>query len=116
MRFVISSSVLSARLQTIGRVIVSKNSLPILDSFLFDIKAGQLRLTASDNETTLITWMDLSECDGDITFAVNAKTIQDAMKEIPEQPLEFYVNNENLEITVIYQNGKYNFMGQPADE
>lgn len=116
MRFVISSSVLSARLQTIGRVIVSKNSLPILDSFLFEIKAGQLHLTASDNETTLITWMDLSECDGDITFAVNAKTIQDAMKEIPEQPLEFYVNNENLEITVIYQNGKYNFMGQPADE
>ena len=116
MKFVISSSVLSARLQTIGRVIVSKNSLPILDSFLFNIQGNKLTITASDNETTLTTWMELNESDNDIVFAVNAKTIQDAMKEIPEQPLEFYVNENNLEITVEYQNGKYNFMGQLADE
>ena len=116
MRFVVSSSQLSARLQTIGRVIVSKNSLPILDSFLFQIRDGKLSLTASDNETSITTWMELVECESDITFAVNAKTIQDAMKEIPEQPLEFYVNNDNLEITVVYKNGRYNFMGQVADE
>ena len=116
MKFVISSSVLSSRLQTIGRVIVSKNNLPILDSFLFTIQGKKLTITASDNETTLTTWMDLNECDSDIVFAVNAKTIQDAMKEIPEQPLEFYINESNLEITVEYQNGKYNFMGQAADE
>ena len=116
MRFVVSSSQLSARLQTIGRVIVSKNSLPILDSFLFQIRDGKLSLTASDNETSITTWMDLVECECDITFAVNAKTIQDAMKEIPEQPLEFYVNNDNLEITVVYKNGRYNFMAQVADE
>lgn len=116
MKFVISSSLLSARLQAIGRVIASKNNLPILDSFLFSIKDGKLTLTASDNETTLTTWIDLVESDADINFAVNAKTVQDAMKEIPEQPLEFYVNEGSLEITVEYQNGKYNFMGVAADE
>ncbi len=116
MRFVISSSVLSARLQATGRVIVAKNNLPILDCFLFDIAGGVLRLTASDNETTLQSHVELVECDADIRFAVNAKTIQDAMKEIPEQPLEIYVNEHTLEITVEYQNGKYNFMGQSADE
>lgn len=116
MKFTISSSVLSARLQATGRVIASKNNLPILDCFLFDIKGNKLTLTASDNETTLTTWVDLVECDADIRFAVNAKTIQDAMKEIPEQPLECYVNDQSLEITIEYQNGKYNFMGQPADE
>lgn len=116
MKFVISSSVLSARLQTIGRAIGSKNNLPILECFLFNIENGKLTLTASDNETTLTTWMDLVESDADISFAVSAKTIQDAMKEIPEQPLEFYVSENSLEITVEYQNGKYNFMAQPADE
>lgn len=116
MKFVVSSSVLSARLQTLGRIIVSKNSLPILDSFLFQIQDGKLKLTASDNETSMMTTLELNESDSDITFAVNAKTIQDAIKEIPEQPLEIYVNNDNLEITVVYQNGKYNFMGQLADE
>ena len=116
MKFVISSSTLSSRLQIIGRAIASKNNLPILDCFLFEIKNGRLTLTASDNETTLTTWVDLVENDADISFAVGAKTIQDAMKEIPEQPLDFYVNDNTLEITVEYQNGKYNFMGQPADE
>lgn len=116
MKFVVSSSLLSSRLQTLGRVIVSKNSLPILDSFLFEIVNSQLRVTASDNETTIITTLPLIECENDITFVVNAKTIQDAMKEIPDQPLEFYINNDNLDITVIYQNGKYQFMGGVADE
>ena len=116
MKFVISSSVLSARLQAVGRVITAKNSLPILSSFLFDIKNNRLTLTASDNETTMSTCVDLVESDAELMFAVNAKTLQDAIKEIPEQPLEFYVNDQSLEITVEYLNGKYNFMGQPAED
>lgn len=116
MKFVISSAVLSAKLLTVGRVIASKNSLPILDCFLFQIEGNKLTITASDNETRLTTWVDLVESDQDITFAVNAKKIQDSIKEIPEQPLEFYVNTSTLEITVEYQNGKYNFMGQNADD
>lgn len=116
MKFVVSSSLLSQRLQTLGRVIASKNSLPILDSFLFRLEGQQLHLTASDNETSILTSIDLVECESDLTFAINAKTIQDAIKEIPEQPLEFYVNTDTLEITIMYQNGRYQFMGQVADE
>lgn len=116
MKFVISSSLLSTRLQNVGRVIVSKNNLPILDCFLFQIKGNQLTVTASDNETTLTSTIDLIESDMDITFAVNAKTIQDAIKEIPEQPLDFHVNETNMEITIEYQNGQYRFMGQFGDE
>ncbi|WP_303763670.1 DNA polymerase III subunit beta [Alloprevotella tannerae] len=116
MKFVISSSVLSARLQSIGRVIAAKTTMPILNCFVFDIKSKRLELTAADNEITLRTYIDLVENDADIRFAVNAKTIQDAIKEIPEQPLEIFVNESNMEITVEYQNGKYNFMAESADE
>ena len=116
MKFVISSALLSARLQSVGRVIAAKNTLPILNCFLFDIKGNQLTITASDNETTLRTTLELAESDSDIRFAANAKTIQDAMKEIPEQPLDFYVNDKTLEVTVEYRYGKYNFMAQAADE
>lgn len=116
MKFVVSSSALYSRLQAIGRVIVSKNSLPILDCFLFDIKGNKLTLTASDNENTLATSLDLLESENDIRFAVNSKMIQDAMKEIPEQPLEFYLNEQTLELTVEYQNGNYRFMVQGGDD
>lgn len=116
MKFIISSSAFSARLQALGRVVNSKNSVSILECFVFDIRDMKLTLTASDNENTLTSVLDLVEQDGEIRFAVNAKTVQDAMKEIPEQPLEIYVNEQTMEVTVAYQNGQYRFMAQSADE
>lgn len=116
MKFVLSSNTLSARLQTISRVISPKNTLPIFECVLFRTDGTRLTLTASDNETTLTTQLELVECDENIMFAVNARTIQDAIKEIPEQPLSFYVNTTTMEVTVEYQNGKYQFMAQSADD
>lgn len=116
MKFVLSSSQLSTRLSTIGRVIVQKNTLPILDCFCFDIKGQTLTITASDNDSTLTATAELNESDADVRFAVNAKTLQDAIKEIPDQPLECYLNTETYELTVEYQNGQYKLMGQNADE
>lgn len=116
MKFVISSSVLSSRLMTIGRVIVQKNTIPILECFCFDIQGTTLTITASDNDTTLTAKAELNECDSDVRFAVNAKTLQDAIKEIPDQPLECYLNTESYELTVEYQNGQYKLMGQSAEE
>ena len=116
MRFIVSSTALSSHLQAISRVINSKNALPILDCFLFELKDGTLSVTVSDSETTMVTSVEVNESDADGRFAVAAKTILDALKEIPEQPLSFEVNTDSLEITVQYQNGKYSLMGQNADE
>jgi len=115
MKFIVSSTGLFSHLQAISRVVNSKNSLPILDCFLLELIDGTLSITASDSETTLTTSIETNEYDGDGRFAVNSKTILDALKEIPEQPLTFEVN-ENVEIIVKYQNGIYCLMGQNADE
>lgn len=115
MKFIVSSTGLYSHLQAISRVINSKNSLPILDCFLMEMTDGTMSITASDSETTLTTTIETNESEGNGRFAVNCKTILDALKEIPEQPLTFYVN-ENMEIIVKYQNGKYSLMGQNAEE
>ncbi|MDO4211516.1 MAG: DNA polymerase III subunit beta [Bacteroidales bacterium] len=115
MKFSINSSLLSQRLQTLGRVINSKNAMPILGNFLFKIADNVLTLTASDNEVYLTTTLELIASDGELEFTVNAKTIQDAIKEIPEQPMEFDVDNSTLEITIGYQNGQYSLMGESAE-
>ncbi len=116
MKFIVSSTALSGHLQAISRVINTKNALPILDCFLFELQDGTLSVTVSDSETTMITTLEVNESDADGRFAVPAKTLLDALKEIPEQPLSFDVNLDNLEITVQYQNGKYSLMGQNANE
>ena len=97
MKFIVSSTSLFSHLQAISRVINSKNSLPILDCFLLELHDGTLSMTASDNETTLSTSIEVNEFDGDGRFAVSSRTLLEALKEIPEQPLSFAINPENLE-------------------
>lgn len=116
MKFIVSSTALFSHLQAISRVINSKNALPILDCFLFNLEDETLSITASDNETTMTTSLEVSQSDSNGSFALSSKTILDALKEIPEQPLSFEINTGTLEITVQYQNGKYNVVGQNADE
>ncbi len=116
MKFIVSSSTLFSHLQAISRVINSKNSLPILDCVLIELQEGTLTMTASDNETTLSTAIEVSDYEGEGAFAISSKTILEALKENPEQPLDFNVNLETLAITVNYQNGNYSLMAQDAME
>ena len=116
MKFVVSSAALYSHLQAISRVINSKSTLPILDCFLFNIEDNKLIITASDNETTLDTTMEVVESEGDYQFAIASKTLLDAIKELPEQPITFDVNPQSMEVSIQYMNGKYAMMGQSADE
>ncbi|MBP1539056.1 MAG: DNA polymerase III subunit beta [Prevotella sp.] len=116
MRFTLSSSALNSRLQTLAKVISSKNTMPILECFMFEVKGGILNITASDSENVMRSSMNLDEYDGDGRFAVPNRTILDAVKELPEQPLTFNVDSATNQIVISYQNGVYNFMFQNADE
>ena len=116
MKFVVSSAALYSHLQAISRVINSKSTLPILDCFLFNIEGNKLSITASDNETTLDTSLEVVESDGDFQFAISSKTLLDAIKELPEQPITFDVNTQTMEVSIQYMNGKYSLVGQSADE
>lgn len=116
MRFTVSSTALLSHLQAISKVINSKNTLPILDCFLLEIKGETLYLTASDSETRLETSLEISEVEGEGKFAVDAKNLLDPLKELPEQPLKIEINDDNLETFIYYHNGKYNFVGLSGDD
>ncbi len=116
MRFTISSTALNSRLLSLSRVINSKNTLPILDCFLFEVRGGQLIVTASDSENVMQSTMPLESFEGEGMFAVNSQTIIDAVKELPEQPLNIDINLGELKIYVTYQNGYYDFPIQNAEE
>lgn len=112
MRFTISSTSLLAHLQSISRVIASKNAISILDNFLFELNDGKLNITASDSETTMKTFVEVNDFDTNGAFAISSKSILDVLREIPEQPINIEVNTENFEIKIEYLNGKLNLIGQ----
>ncbi len=116
MQFTLSSGTLNNRLQSLVRVINSKNTISILDCFLFEVANDQLTITASDNENVMQSIIALDACSGDGRFALPNKTIINAVRELPEQPLSFIVNETDYSIEISYQNGKYNFTGQAAED
>ena len=118
MRFTVSSSALSSKLNMLAKVIGSKNSLPILDCFLFQVANGEMSITASDSDNVIKSTLALTDHDGEGEFCVTNRVILDALKELPEQPLHFDVDTagEAVAIKIVYQNGLYNFTGQSAEE
>ena len=116
MRLTLSSAVLANRLTTLSKVLNSKNSMQILECFLFEVNDGTLTLTASDKENEMTSTIQLDEADSDGRFAISSRTIIDAVKELPEQPITLEIDTNTFNVKLIYQNGDYNFTAQNADE
>lgn len=111
MKFVVSSASLLNLLQHTGRVVSTKNTLPILDYFLFSLSGEHLSVTASDLETTLISTLKVERVDEEGIIAVPAKMITDTLKEFSDQPLTISVNKSTWEITVSWKTGKLSIPG-----
>ena len=116
MRFTLSSNALSLKLSALSRVINSKNALPILGDFVFDIQDGMLYLTASDSENIMKTQLQLTESDGNCRFAVGNHDLLEAVKGFSEQPITFDVNTEQNLVKISYQNGLFSLPIDNADE
>ncbi len=116
MKFVVSSMELLGHLQAISRVISNKNTLPILDNFLFSLEDGILEITSSDLESTLVTHIQLENTDGSGIVAIPARLLTDTLKEFPDIPLTFEINPDSLMVVIQSENGKFSIPGQNGAE
>ena len=105
MRFIVSSSYLLKKLQIIGGVINSNNTMPILENFLFELSENKLVVSASDLETTIKGVIEVESTDS-ISIAVPYKILIDTLKTFSEQALTFIINDNNT-IDIVSNNGKY---------
>ncbi|MEF9987276.1 MAG: DNA polymerase III subunit beta [Bacteroidales bacterium] len=105
MKFVISSTDLLQGLLSVSRVLVSKNTLPILDNFLFVLEGNVLTVTASDSETTLKTVINIDEVEECGKIAVPAKLLTESLKELPTQPIEFSTTEEKSIVNIVWTSG-----------
>ena len=96
MKFSVSSSALLSLLATTGKVISNKNTLPILDYFLMELKGDQLKVTTSDLETTLVGQITVDNVESEGMIAAPAKQLLDSLKEFAEIPLTIDCNDQTL--------------------
>ena len=111
MKFTVSSSTLLSLLATTGKVISNKNTLPILDYFLLELKGSELKVTTSDLETTLMGSIAVENVESEGSIAAPAKLMLDSLKEFPELPLTIDVNDKNWEIRINWKSGSLSIPG-----
>jgi len=105
MKIKLNSKELVERIQNLSSVILSSNTLPILDNFLFELYPDMLKITASDLENTMIVKMDV-ESDDTISIAIPSRMFLEILKALPSQPIELNVLENNL-IEIISSSGNY---------
>ena len=116
MKFIVSSLKLLKSLQALSGVIGSKNTLPILDDFLFHLEENQLKITSSDLDVTMTVSLvpDMVEGTGEVT--IPARLLLEIMKNFPDVPITVAVDNNTLAVELIAGEGRYKLAGHKSDE
>ena len=116
MKFIVSSLKLLKSLQSLSGVIGTKNTLPILDDFLFQLSENELRITTSDLDVTMSVSMvpDMVEGTGEVT--IPARLLLEIMKNFPDVPITINVDNNTLAVELIAGEGRYKLAGHKSDE
>lgn len=107
MRFNVSSKAFYAAVASVNKVINAKNSLNILDNFRITLKGDTLTITGADMDNELTARLQVTETEGELTFCISARRLVELLKELPDQGIRFSVNDETLEVEIVYSGGKY---------
>ena len=116
MKFIVSSLKLLKSLQALSGVIGSKNTLPILDDFLFQLGEKELKITTSDLDVTMSVTLqpDMVEGTGEVT--IPARLLLEIMKNFPDVPITISVDNNTLAVELVAGEGRYKLAGHKSDE
>ena len=115
MRFIVSTSTLLKHLQTVNGAASTSTVLPILENFLFEIKEGNLTISATDLQTSMTTALAVdSKEDGKV--AVPSKILLDTLKTLPDQPISFNIDDSSFAIEISAGDGKYKLSGENGDD
>lgn len=116
MRFIVNSVSLLRSLQSISGVINTKNTLPILDDFLFELDSNTLKITGSDLETTMSVSLDLEKADESGKVAIPARILIETLKTFANIPITFTVSDDDFQVELTAGEGKYKLSGHDAAE
>lgn len=114
MRFNLSSSELVKALSAVSGAVPNKATLPILETILFESKDGQLRLTATDLEISIIEYIN-ADIDEDGAVAIPARRLTETLRQLPDIPVGFDVD-EKFNVKFRTDKGTYKLVGEDPDE
>jgi DNA polymerase-3 subunit beta len=114
MKFNASSSELVKALSAVSGAVPNKATLPILETILFEGRDGELLLTATDLEISIIESLSV-DIEEDGAVAIPARRLIETLRQLPDIPVSFEVDEE-FTINFRTDKGSYKLIGEDPDE
>lgn len=119
MGFVIGSKQFEEILAKANAVTPSKAILPIIQNVFMEYKDGEIRVQATDNESTLELRSQVQPVDNSalpFKAVIPIKDLLSTLKLLPEQPLTIEWKQESNQLIVHTATGQYSLESQNPDE
>ncbi len=114
MEFKVNSKVLEKLLSKIIPAVPTRTPMPILENFLFDIKEGELSVTATDLEIALRASINISS-NGSYKMVIPARLLFDIIRSLGDTQINFEVETDS-KLKLKTDNGVYNIsFSSPED-
>lgn len=113
MKFTVLQSNLKQNLAVVGHAINSRTPLPVLNNILIKTEKGRLKLTASDLQVVISTYLG-AKIDQDGAITVPARLLSDFVNQITDKQVNAELKGNILKL--ITEKTESNFSGIPATE
>ncbi len=102
-------------LQTVGKAVANKTTLPVLNNILVSTDGGRLRLSATNLEVGITNWIGCQvEEEGAIT--VPARLLSDFVASLPNEKITMTLDERTRTLKIECARYEANIKGLPAEE
>lgn len=106
---------LSRGLSNISRAVAARATLPVTQNVLLESDNGQLKLTATNTEISISTWIG-AQMEGDGTVTVPARMLTDFVNSLPGQTVKIEFQTEPVGVVVTCDKFNATINGIAAEE
>ncbi|MEO8398521.1 MAG: DNA polymerase III subunit beta [Ignavibacteriaceae bacterium] len=114
MEFKVNSRVIEKLLSKIFPAVPTRTPMPILENFLFDIKEGELFVTATDLEIALRSSININ-ADENIKMVIPAKILFEIIRTLGDTQISFETE-ANSKLKIKTENGVYNISYSSSED
>ena len=113
MKIKVAQRELSKHINIAQKGISTRTTLQILDGILLETVKDKLKLTGTDLEISIETFLDC-EVFEEGSIVVNSRIFGDIIKKLPDAPVSIEVENNNINIKC--ENSEFNIAGNPGED
>mgnify|MGYP000385941679 CR=1 FL=1 len=113
MKIQVNQKTLSSHIGIVQKGISSRTTLQILDGILMEAYEDKLKLTSTDLEIGIESYLDCNIIE-EGSIVINARIFGDIVRKLPESPISIEVKDNNINIKC--EDSEFNILGNNSNE